>query len=67
MALTSGGFQFSLNGQTYRAYTIETVTNLLSLTWSNRLTVTLTNSPQPLTDPLATNGRPSYYRARLLP
>ena len=63
--LDANGARFSLVGQLFRDYIVEFST-ALSKEWSNRFTVRLTNSPQSLIDPGATNP-PFFYRARLVP
>jgi hypothetical protein len=63
LSLDAAGLRFSLTGQRNRDYAVES--SLLLTNWSNVFTVRLTNSPQEILDPGATNGR-GFYRVRLL-
>ena len=65
--LESNGFRLRLQGQAYRDFALESTTNLAGGAWSSFTTLTLTNPPQDILDPRATNLAPLFYRARVLP
>jgi len=63
--LNENGFRLLLQGPIGAANTDEESTNLL--TWDFLTSITLTNSPWPVTDPVASRIGSSFYRTRLLP
>lgn len=58
-----GQFGFSINGSVNTSYDVQTVTNLAATNWATLYTLTLTNTPFPVTDTHATNSQ-RYYRVK---
>ncbi len=62
---SDGAFEFTVNGQTNRSYTIQSSTNLA--TWADITNLTLGTSQGSFTDISATNAPSRFYRMRLNP
>ena len=60
---SSTQFGFNLNGSVGVTYDVQTSTNLASTNWATLFSLTLTNSPFPVTDTHATNSQ-RYYRVK---
>ncbi len=60
---SSTQFGFNLNGSVGVTYDVQTSTNLASTNWATLFSLTLTNSPFPVTDTHATNS-PRFYRVK---
>ena len=58
-----GQFSFSINGSVNTSYDVQTLTNLAATNWATLYTLTLTNTPFPITDTHATNSQ-RYYRVK---
>jgi len=62
---TDGAFEFTLNGQTNRNYTVQSSTNLSA--WTDVTNMTLGNPAGTVADLNATNAASRFYRVRLNP
>ncbi len=58
-----GQFTFNINGTVNGSYDVQTLTNLAATNWATLYTLTLTNTPFPITDTHATNSQ-RYYRVK---
>lgn len=61
--LSPSQFSFNINGSVGVSYDVQTSTNLSSTNWATLYSLTLTNTPFPITDTQATN-RFRFYRVK---
>ena len=61
--LSPSQFGFSINGSVNVTYDVQVSTNLAATNWATLFSLTLTNTPFPVTDTHATNS-PRFYRVK---